>query len=44
MGEIRDARRILAGRSEGKRPFEKPKGRREDNIETEPAEIPNELY
>jgi hypothetical protein len=33
MGERRGAYRVLLRRPEGKRPFERPRRRREDNIE-----------
>jgi hypothetical protein len=32
MGEKRGAYRVLVGRPEGKRPLERPRRRREDNI------------
>jgi hypothetical protein len=34
MGEIKNARRILVGKSEGKRLLRRPRRRREDNIRT----------
>jgi hypothetical protein len=34
VGDIRNAQKILVGKSEGKRPFGRPKSRREDNIKT----------
>jgi hypothetical protein len=34
MGERRGAYRVLVGKSGGKRPFGRPRGRWEDNIKT----------
>jgi hypothetical protein len=34
VGDIRNAQKILVGKSEGKRPFGRPMSRREDNIKT----------
>jgi hypothetical protein len=39
MGERRGAYRILVGKSEGKRPFAKPRSRWEDNIEIDLQEV-----
>jgi hypothetical protein len=39
MGEKRNAYRLLVGKPEGKRPLEKPRRRRVDNIKTDLLEI-----
>jgi hypothetical protein len=39
MGEVRGAYNILVGRPEGRRPLERLKHRREDNIKTDLREI-----
>jgi hypothetical protein len=39
MGKTRNANRILVGHPEGKRPLEKPRRRRVDNIEMDLREI-----
>jgi hypothetical protein len=39
MGEGRDVYRVLVGKSEGKRPLERPRRRWEDNIKLDLREI-----
>ena len=39
MGEERGAYRVLVGKPEGKRPLERPKHRREDNIKMDLQEV-----
>jgi hypothetical protein len=39
MGEKKKAYRILVGRSEGKRPIERPRNKREDTIEMDSEEV-----
>jgi hypothetical protein len=39
MGEMRNAYKILVGKSEGKRPFERRRRRWEDNIRMDLTEI-----
>jgi hypothetical protein len=39
MGATRDAYRVLVGKSEGKRPLERPKHRCEDNIKVDLQEV-----
>ena len=39
MGESRGVYRVLVGKSEGKRPLERPRRRLEDNIKTELQEV-----
>jgi hypothetical protein len=39
MGEVRGARNILVGRSEGRRPLGRPRCRWEDNIKMDLREI-----
>jgi hypothetical protein len=39
MGERRGAYRALVGNPEGKRPLERPRLRREDNIKTDVREV-----
>jgi hypothetical protein len=39
IGEMRNAYKILVGKTEGKRPLGKPKCRREDNIRMDRGEI-----
>jgi len=39
MGENRDVYRVLAGKSEGKRPLVEPRRRWEDNIKMNPQEV-----
>jgi hypothetical protein len=39
MGEVRGAYNILVGRSEGRRPLERPRRRWEDNIKMDLREI-----
>jgi ribosome biogenesis protein Nip4 len=39
MGEVRGAYNILVGRPEGRRPLERPRRRREDNIKMDLRKI-----
>jgi hypothetical protein len=39
MGEVRGVHRVLVGKPEGKRPFERPRHRWEDNIKMDLQEV-----
>jgi hypothetical protein len=39
MGERRGSHRILVGRAEGRRPFERPRHKWEDNIKMDRQEV-----